>query len=257
MDLTLTLSYQEQNDNQAIVLTDISNYGKTGDSLNSGNLLVKDVLYQITTDGGNGTFTGNGSNSAAVGSRFVANAVATLGVGDSCIEVTPYASEITAATLDITITDSSGTATVYSQIDLYSVFGLFSSEDDLVYTIDKSYIGGSNGDEIVDGIYAIKYNITYTGTNQSDSEKISASELGVSVLVYGVVKVKVYDKLRQIPKSYDCKDCDTKSVTNEADFLATYLSSIEKSAYIAKTEELIIMLLTLESMLNNSSSIIW
>jgi len=265
MDLTLSLSYIEQNDNKAIVLTDTSNYGQFGYGSSSpttpplypGNHLEVGKLYQIQTDGGHNTFSLSGCSDDIVGHRFIATNSTPLQAGDCCIEVTPYAGEITACTLDVSITNSSNTTTSYDQVDLYSIFGPFSSQDDLEYTLDKSYFGGSNGDELVDGIYSLKYNVTYKGTNQSGSTTASATELDQDVLVYGVVKNSVYDKLRQLPIAYDCKDCDVNTVIKEGDFVAAYLSAIEKAAYVSKGEELIIMLSTLESILNNSSYIIW
>jgi hypothetical protein len=107
MELTLSLSYTEQNDNEAIILTDGSNYGTVGStSLVSGDSLVKDLMYQIMSDGSHSTFTGAGSSSASVGSRFIATSTATLGAGDSCVEVMPYASEISDCKLTISVTTS-------------------------------------------------------------------------------------------------------------------------------------------------------
>ena len=258
MDLTLSLSYEEQNDNKAIILTDTGNYGQSGDTLSAGDKLVVGTLYQIQTVGSGSTaFSTSGSSADTVGYRFIATAATTLNTGDSCIEVTPYASEITAADISIIITDSTGTASSTYTVDLYSEFGPFVSQADLKYTLDDSYFDGSNGDELTDGIYAMTYGITYQGTNQSGSTTADADDLEVTALVYGVVKVKVYDKLRQITTSYQCKDCDTKRTILEADFAFAYLEGIEKSAYTGKTEELVLMLSTLESILNNGSYIVW
>ena len=73
--------------------------------------------------------------------------------------------------------------------------------------------------------------------------------------MYGQVKVAVYDKYRQIPAWCNCKDDDAMFKIMETDLMGAYLTAIETSAYIAKTEELINMLIVLDDMVKNGSKL--
>ena len=71
MDLTLTLGYQEQNDNKAIILTDTSNYDYTlTPNLVSGSVTVTNTLYEIVAQS-DIIFSNFGAANNNVGTRFV------------------------------------------------------------------------------------------------------------------------------------------------------------------------------------------
>lgn len=253
MDFTLSLSYQEQNDNKAIVLTDTSNINDTDTNLEVGDTLVVNEMYEIVTDGGNTTFTGSGSDSAVAGSRFFADTATTLGAGDECTPVTPKAIEISAATLNTTVTNKAGTEDIKTQVNLYTEFGSFGSQNDMVYTITAALLGDAIDSLLVDGLYELDYSVTATAPNGGSVDY----DLNVTILVYGQVKVATYEKLRNISTLYMCKDGAMKSDIAEADLCGAYLSSIENSAYIAKTEELLNMLTVLDNIIKNGSNITW
>lgn len=248
MDLNLSLSYQEQNDNKAIVLTDTSNINATDTNLANGDSLVIGVMYEIAANAGTLDFTANGASSNDVGTRFVANNTGTMTAGDEATPVTSDASEITAATLDTTITGVDGVPVVKSQVDLYAEFGPFLSQNDMVYTITALLFGDEANSLLIDGLYALTYRLT-TPTG--------VSTLNVTILVYGQVKVATYEKLRNISVLYMCNDGCPSPEISEADLCGAYLSSIENSAYVAKTEELLNMLIVLDNIIKNGSNITW
>lgn len=161
---------------------------------------------------------------------------------------------ITTLTLDVVITTADGTATTYDQIDLLSEFGAFVDIGDLVYNITSALLlvsGTALGvatDELPDGLYALTYTVD-AGLAAEDIHE-------VTVMVYGQVKVLVYEKLRALPVQYNCKDCITREI-QETTLAGTYLTCLENSAYVAKTEELLSMLGTLNSIVVNGSKIVW
>jgi hypothetical protein len=248
MDFTLSLSYQEQNDNKALILTDTSNINATDTNLTSGSSLVVGDMYEIVTQS-TLDFTTQGAADNNVGTRFVSTGTGTLGAGDEVTPVTPTAAEITSATLDTTITGVDGIATAKSQVDLYSQFGPFTTQNDMVYTITAALLGDTADSELIDGLYELDYTLGYGGTG--------TATLNVTILVYGIVKVATYEKLRNINVWYMCTDgCPTDEI-QEADLCGAYLSSIENSAYVAKTEELLNMLVVLDNIVKNGSNITW
>ena len=255
MDFTLSLSYQEQNDNKAIVLTDTSNVNDSDTNLEAGDALVVNEMYEIVTDGGNTTFTTSGSDSAVAGSRFFATVATALGAGDECTPVTPKATEISAGTLDVTVTNAAGAEDIKTQVNLYSEFATppFGSQNEMVYTITAALLGDTADSLLVDGLYELDYSLTADGPNGGSID----FDLNVTILVYGQVKVATYEKLRNISTLYMCKDGAMKSDIAEADLCGAYLSSIENSAYIAKTEELLNMLTVLDNIIKNGSNITW
>lgn len=258
--IALKLNYKEQNDNKAIVLTDVSNWDSTGDIWGNGvdPTAPGGVLYEIYVNNQGEDFSPFGSNNNNPGARFVANQDVMFSTDAMIKEVTPMVNEITTLSLDVKITQPDGSVSDTYTIDLYNEFGgPFSSEDQLVFTIDAGYLGGTSGDELPDGLYELTYTMTYKGYNQNDGTTITADPLDVTILVYGQVKVEVYDILRQIPKRYACDDAMQNEYIKEADLYAAYLSSIETSAYIAKTEELLAMLNVLNNMIKNGSNIDW
>jgi len=165
-------------------------------------------------------------------------------------------------TLDITITEPGTTAVVYDQIDLYANFnpnGGFADTSDLVFPIDATHLLvsgvalGTAIDELPDGIWDVIYTVDEgLAAENAHTEKI---------LIYGKVKVKVYDLLRAISVVYNCDECKTREIM-EANFAGAYLSSIEAGAatetlLTAKSEEVLAMLETLEDITINGSNIVW
>jgi len=258
MDLTMSLGYQEQNDNKAIILTDTSNYNYTlVPNLVSGDPVVVNTLYEIVAQSTT-NFTLVGADNNNVGSRFVWTGIpSNLGAGDELKQVTALVTEITAATLDTTVTGVSNTPQVKSQVDLYSEFGgPWTDISELVYTITSDLLGDGADALLEDGLYALEYNVTYAGTDQDAGQPNPITQLfEVTVLVYGQVKVAVYDKYRQIPAWCNCQDNDKLHEILETDLCGAYLTAIETSAYIAKTEELINMLIVLDDMVENGSKL--
>ena len=169
--------------------------------------------------------------------------------------------------LDVSITDSTGTETAYTQINLRDHNGAdFTEPADLVFEINASHlissgvVLGTSDDELPDGLYAIDYRIVdASDSTQTETNGVTTTDnyiVDTIYLVHGVVKAAVYDQLRQIPTDYMCNNCKTDEIM-EAIFASGYLQAIETSAYVAKQEELIIMLATLESIVRDGSTIIW
>jgi hypothetical protein len=257
MDLTLSLGYQEQNDNKAIVLTDTSNYDYSiVPNLVATAPTVVNTLYQIVNNNGNAAFfIAMGAANGTVGERFICTLAAPLAGTMELQQVTAKVTEITALTLDTTVTGVSNTPQVKSQVDLYALnTGPFTDQSELVYTITSQLLGDGTDDLLEDGLYALEYNVTYTGEDQLGATTVTQL-LEVTILVYGQVKVAVYDKYRQIPAWCDCKDDDALHFILETDLCGAYLTAIETSAYIAKTEELINMLIVLDDMVKNGSKL--
>ena len=261
MDLNLTLGYQEQNDNKAVILTDTTNnYNSVlATNLVSGDALVDQVLYEIVTQGTLDFAATYGAVDNNVGTRFVADVAVpiNLGAGDELKTVTPTVEEITALTLDTVFTGVSGTATNLAQIDLIAEFGAaappyFTDQSQMVFTITSDLWGTGTDALLEDGLYDLTYNVTYQPTG-SDNPKTETLE--VVILVYGQVKVAVYDKYRQIPAWCNCKDDEALHSILETDLCGAYLIAIENSAYLAKTEELINMLIVLDDMVKDGSKI--
>jgi hypothetical protein len=254
----MSLGYQEQNDNKAIILTDTSNYNYTlVPNLVAGDVPVANTLYEIVTRVTQ-DFTTKGCTDNNVGSRFVyTGSPVVLGVGDELKQVTALVTELTAATLDTTVTGVSNTAQPKSQVDLFAEFGgPWTDVSQLVYTITSQLLGDGTDELLEDGLYALEYNVTYVGTNQDGAQPNPITQLlEVTVLVYGQVKVAVYDKYRQIPAWCNCQDNDALHKILETDLCGAYLTAIETSAYIAKTEELINMLIVLDDMVKNGSKL--
>ena len=254
MDLNLSLTYQEQNDNKAIILTDTTtNYSSSTTHLTADDSMVAGDFYEVaayTTD-----FTTYGAPVGfGVGTRFVGNGTFTLIATDDLIPVTPTIAEITVATLDTTITGVDEVSVAKSQIDLISQYGPFTTQADMVYTVTAVLLGDAADSLLLDGLYELTYIISYAGDGIVNTK---TDTLVVTILVYGQVKVATYEKLRSIPVQYMCVDGCPSSEISEADLCGAYLSGIENSAYIAKTEELLAMLVVLDGIINNSSKITW
>ena len=255
MDLNLSLTFQEQNDNKAIVLTDTTNnWASSTTHLTAGDTTVAGDFYEIAANTTDFTGAGLGAPDNNVGTRFVITSAVLLAGADDLIPVTPTIAEIVTATLDTTITGVNEVATAKSQVDLVAEFGAFVTQADLVYTITSALLGDSAGGLLVDGLYALTYTFTYAGDGIVNTK---TDTLNVTILVYGQVKVATYEKARTISVEYMCTNGCPSPEINEADLCGAYLFGIENSAYTAKTEELLAMLVTLDNLVTNGSKITW
>lgn len=159
-------------------------------------------------------------------------------------------------TMDITINTPSEVI-VCDQIDLYTLAGPFSTAADLVFELDSdvilsSGVGVDNDDVLPDGVWDITYKVQYyTGGAWTDIDVET-----ISILVYGAIKTDVYERLRQVPNLYNSKILMSRDI-QEPILYYTFLQSVEKSAYVARKEELLEMLGTLESLLLNGSNYPW
>ena len=257
MDLNLSLGYQEQNDNKALILTDTTdNYGKHNvANLEEGDVMVDGILYEILTQA-NFDFTTVGAGVNTVGTRFVSNGVTVTSIleaGDELRIATPTVLELTAITLDTVFTGTSNTPVTKNQIDILAVFGPFTVQDSMIYTVTSVHLDGDTEAALLeDGLYEVTYNVTYKGAGGLASQ---TETLVTTLLVYGQVQTLVYDKIRQIPAWCNCSNKDSVEKILEADLCGAYLTGIEQSAYIAKTEELITMLIVLDDMVKNGSNL--
>ena len=105
--------------------------------------------------------------------------------------------------LDVVITTSNGTETTYDQIELFDTFGPFTTVNDLVFDIDASMLisssvaVGTAETALPDGWYSITYSFVDDGSTYTNSTTTN------QLIVDGVVRTLVYDKLRDIPYSSD------------------------------------------------------
>lgn len=253
MNLNLSFRYQEQNDNKAIVLTDTTdNYNYVKTTTTTG--VIANQMYRIANSGSY-NFVALGAANNNVGTRFVSNANATIDSGGSVNEVTPATSEIVSATLAVTVVDIFNVTTVKNQVNLYATFGgPFDSQEEMVFIINSAHLGDPPDLLLPDGLYTLTYTL---GSRIGGAGAVQTDILTVTILVYGQVKVATYKKLREIPVSYMCNDGRSKSLIAEADLCGAFLTGIENSAYIAKTEELINMLFQLDRIIKNGSNITW
>lgn len=182
-----------------------------------------------------------------------------IGWGSPNFAVTDIDESTHKLTLDIDITTSDNVTTSYDQINLYTEFNPFTDTGDLVFNITSALLlesGTAIGlatDELPDGLYDLIY-IVDEGESAEDT-------FTKTILVYGKVKVLVYEKLRALPVQYNCDDCITREL-QETRLCKTYLSAIENTAIddtiiAAKSEELLSMLGTLNNIVTNGSRISW
>ena len=163
----------------------------------------------------------------------------------------PAIAAITTLTLDVTITESDGTETVCTQIDLVAEEGLdgSSTQADLVFELSALTLGiGAVGDELPDGVYDFIYIV-----DEGLGTEVSFSE---SILVQGKVRKAVYELLRTLPVTYNCKECRTKEIMDII-FCYGLLNALEAAGYVAKNEELINQLFVLERIITNGSTYSW
>lgn len=167
----------------------------------------------------------------------------------------------TAGTLSLTITVVTPDGeTTYDAIDLFTVFGDggFSTVNDLVFAINASHLEssgtalGTSDTELPDGIYEVSY--TYTDVSGNDPG--STDTYTEDTLVDGQVRNSVYELLRVVPVIYACNECRCEEMY-EAQFSYSYLKAMEYSAFVAKKEELIDQLETLQGIVLNGSKCTW
>ena len=256
MDLSLALTFSQLNDNKTVVLTDTTtNWGSSTTNLTAGDTTVLGDFYEIVASTTDFTAAGIDAPDNNVGTRFVIGSAILLAGTDDLIPVTPaLATEIDTLTLDTIVTGVSEVADTKDQVDLLTEFGAFATQADMVYNITALLLGDTSGSELEDGLYAFTYTVTYSGDGIVNTK---TDILSTTILVYGQIKVTVYEKLRSISTLYMCKDSDFKEELSEADLCGAYLSSIEASAYVAKTEELLDMLVVLTNLVTNGSNITW
>jgi hypothetical protein len=159
-------------------------------------------------------------------------------------------------TIDITI-NTSTEVIVCDQIDLRDLFGPFTTTADLVFPLDyttilSSGVGVDSNEVLPDGIWDITYKVQQYVTGSW----VDIDSYVFSVLIYGDVKTQVYNRLRQVPNLYNSKILMGRDI-QEPLLYYTFLQSIEKSAFVARKEELLSMLETLERLLLNGSNYPW
>lgn len=165
-------------------------------------------------------------------------------------------SNVYSITMNITVNTPTAVI-VCDQIDLYGIAGPFLTQSDLVFELNYNDIlsngQGIDNDQILpDGIW----DITYKVQHYSGGEWLDIDVRTFSVLVYGDVRIKVYNRLRQVAQGLVYDNCTSRSI-QESLLYYTLLKSIEKSAFVARKEELLSMLETLERLLLNGSNYPW
>lgn len=160
--------------------------------------------------------------------------------------------------LQVSITTSDNVTSNYDTIDLVvkNSINVSTTQNELIFTLNATDLLvsgvplGTATDVLPDGIWEFHY-ILNNGLGYP-----YYSELNEWVLMEGNVRNAVYEALRQIPTLYMCNECKSKEIM-DAIFAYGYLNSMRAGGYIAKTEELITQLYTLERLLNYGSSYTW
>lgn len=156
--------------------------------------------------------------------------------------------------LDITITTSTGTETVYDPIEL-AAFGPFNDPGELVFNItsdmlvDGSISLGTVLDTFPDGWYSFTLRFVDDGATYTNSTTTTA------LIIDGVVSISVYDKLRDIPYSTDWKlfNHDYKEWYDilYPMYYNGLLEGMNALEDVSRKNQIIDMLGTLERLLNN------
>jgi hypothetical protein len=119
-----------------------------------------------------------------------------------------------------------------------------------VWDIDSSMLKVSTiatigtDEELPDGIWNITYTLNTTAGTPED------------IFIDGQVRVAVYELLRALPTIYNCTECKSKTVL-DAIYCYGCLNVARSDAYVAKTEELLALLYTLERLVTNGSNYTW
>ena len=162
--------------------------------------------------------------------------------------------------LTLKITINTPTSSIqYDTIDLYDLHGgAFTTQEDMTFNIDASMLIVNNsalGDSntlLPDGVW----DITYAVVTMTNGYIVDYSTKSDGVLMIGQATKSVYDKLRLVPIYYNSKICKERDI-KEAMFYNTFLSAVRKNAYIARRDELLEMLETLQRLLLNGSNYPW
>lgn len=170
MALELSLSFLEQNDNTALQITDDSGTYHAVDNptgWGAPNEAVTDIVE---------------STNETVGKYHLL--------------------------LGVTYTGSNAVPIVYTDLNLYDLNGgAFADVTELTWSVDPADLvsggiaQGSSEDTLLDG----KYDFVYSLVDADDHSSVAAT-LSISILLDGKVRVKVYNKLREIPTIYNTTD---------------------------------------------------
>lgn len=175
------------------------------------------------------------------------------GWGAPNIEVTDIDGSTHTLTMDVVKKGKDNNDTVFDTIDLYQRFGPFTDTTDLVFTLtadmfisDGSTLGTSE-DVIPDGVYEFTY--------IADKGLGTESSLEGTLLIDGVVRTKVYKLLSEIPTKYNCINYKSPKI-DYAILANSYLDSMHASAYLARIDDILMSLETLQKIvLNGDNSI--
>lgn len=159
--------------------------------------------------------------------------------------------DIAILTLDVEYTNSSNVTTTYDTIDLYSLFGPFMVQNDLIFELNPSHLTvgstamGDADSEFLDGIYYFTYTInTIEAVKEYD------------VLLDGRVVNATYELLRMIPQYYLFSSCNNKEIL-DAIFTMAMIDSMESSAYVGNDEAILEQLSVIERLVTNGSNYTW
>jgi hypothetical protein len=161
----------------------------------------------------------------------------------------PNPADVTVITLGVIITISDGTHVHYDAIDLHAIQA-HATQGAMVWDIDSSMLKVSTiatigtDEELPDGIWNITYTLNTTAGTPED------------IFIDGQVRVAVYELLRALPTIYNCTECKSKTVL-DAIYCYGCLNVARSDAYVAKTEELLALLYTLERLVTNGSNYTW
>ena len=166
---------------------------------------------------------------------------------------------LTTLTLDVSRGCSDGTEVVYDQINLITLFGSgtnpeFPTQSTMVFPLTCAILKisgvaiGAATDELPDGIYTFTYVL--------DENLGTEVSLTTDILVEGKVRAAVYELLRDLPDTYNCKECKSKEILDTI-YCYGLLNAMESSGYVAKNTELLNQLYVLERMVTNGSSYSW
>lgn len=172
--------------------------------------------------------------------------------------------------LQPSITTSDGEEIDYDAINLYTEFdGPFVAQTALVFTITGANLKlstvayGDADTELPDGVWKFTYYVVKVGEGNVD-------ELIYEHFIYGVIKVKVYTLLKDIPTLYLCSNSSgNKELRKIKDAMFAYsyylgiLTSSESTEgilnnyYIDRKENALNNLLTLQRMVLNGTNFSW
>lgn len=166
----------------------------------------------------------------------------TWGLGDPAL---PAYTAVSSASLSIyykTPDYPDGTTPV--TIDIISVFNAALSASDLIFPIVMGSVPALDADavginEFADGIYIISYTV-------SDGVSTWTFDSALELLVDGVIKVEIYRQLGQIPLKYVASNNYYTKPMDDILLLKCLHYSMEADAYVAKKEQLLETLDTLQ-----------